>query len=217
MAFPLRKIKAAWRCFAGGSLTSFGVCLMSPSSLVSIVLASSALLFGGADDGKTLATVAQAPAGVSPQIAGLINPQGFRVQGGEGTICEVWLLKDLAVKPKFKPSLNVKYPFTSGELVGVIRVGNKGEYTDFRGQPVKPGVYTLRYGQQPQDGNHIGTSELADFLVAIPVALDTDPKPVAPPAPLAQGERPRRRRQSPGHFFAARARGGRRRRLACQG
>ncbi len=99
-------------------------------------------------------------------------------------MCEVWLLKDLAVKPKFKPSLNVKYPFTTGELVGVLRVGDKGDYTDFRGQPVKPGVYTLRYGQQPQDGNHIGTSELADFLVATPAAQDADPQPVRPPEKL---------------------------------
>jgi hypothetical protein len=51
-------------------------------------------------------------------------------------------------------------------------------FTDFRGQEVKPGVYTLRYGQQPQDGNHIGTSELADFLLALPAEADTDVKPI---------------------------------------
>src|SRR6202451_678108 len=137
-----------------------------------------ALVARGADE-KTLTTIAMPPGGISSSIAARINSQGYRVAGGGGTGCEVWLSKDLPVKPKFKPSLNVKYPFASGELVGVIRVADKGEYNDFRGQPVKPGVYTLRYGQQPQDGNHIGTSELADFLVAIPAAADTDPKPIA--------------------------------------
>lgn len=153
---------------------------MSPSSLISLAFALGTVLFAGAGDEKTLATVGQVPAGVSSQITAALNPQGYRVQSGEGTVCEVWLLKDLPVKPKFKASSNVKYPFQPGQLVGALRVGDKGEYTDFRGQTVKPGVYTLRYGQQPQDGNHIGTSELADFLVAIPAATDNDPKPVVP-------------------------------------
>jgi hypothetical protein len=157
---------------------------MSPSSLISLPLALAAVLFAGlfasAAEEETLTKVAQAPGGVSPQIAATVNAQGYRVQSGEGMVCEVWLLKDLAAKPKFKPTLDIKYPFQSGQLVGVLRVGDKSEYTDFRGQPVKPGVYTLRYGQQPQDGNHIGTSELADFLVAIPAAADADPKPVSP-------------------------------------
>jgi hypothetical protein len=153
---------------------------MSPSSLMSLGLALSTLLFAGAGDEKTLATVGQAPAGISASIAATVNPQGYRIQSGGGTVCEVWLLKDLPVKLKFKPSLNVKYPFQTGQLVGVLRIGDKGEYSDFRGQPVKPGVYTLRYGQQPQDGNHIGTSELADFLVAIPASIDTDLKPLVP-------------------------------------
>ena len=44
-------------------------------------------------------------------------------------------------------------------------------------QEVKPGVYTLRYGQQPVDGNHVGTSELYDFVLAVPVKAETDPAP----------------------------------------
>ena len=39
-------------------------------------------------------------------------------------------------------------------------------------------MYTLRYGQQPEDGNHVGTSELADFLLALPAKVDQDPKPI---------------------------------------
>src|SRR5579863_16101 len=128
----------------------------------------------------TLGTVAEAPAGVPAPIAAVLNPQGFLVQTDGKAVCEVWLVKDLAVKKGFKPTLNVKYPFQSGQLIGVLRVDAKADYTDFRGQAIKPGVYTLRYGQQPQDGNHIGTSEVADFLVAIPAANDTDPKPVGP-------------------------------------
>ncbi|MGE0378989.1 MAG: hypothetical protein AB7Q45_26610, partial [Planctomycetaceae bacterium] len=86
--------------------------------------------------------------------------------------CDVWLVKAPAVKDGFKPDLRVKYPFEVGALVGVLRVGEKGEFTDYREQVLLPGVYTLRYGQQPQDGNHIGTSQQADFLLAVPADED---------------------------------------------
>jgi hypothetical protein len=146
-----------------------------------VVVAVCVLLLTGAADEKTLSSVDKAPDGLAPSIASLVNPTGFRVQSAEGPVCDVWLLKSVALKPGFKQTLNVKYPFQTGELVGVLRVSDKVEFSDFRGQPVKPGVYTLRYGQQPQDGNHIGTSDVYDFLVALPAATDTDPKLFLPP------------------------------------
>ncbi|HEV3303563.1 MAG TPA: hypothetical protein VG055_28185 [Planctomycetaceae bacterium] len=154
---------------------------MSFRSTFLVVVAVCVLLLTGAADEKTLISVDKAPNGLAPGIASLVNPKGFRVQSAEGPVCDVWLLKNVALKPGFKQTLNVKYPFQTGELVGVLRVGDKVEFSDFRGQPVKPGVYTLRYGQQPQDGNHIGTSDVYDFLVALPAATDTDPKLFVPP------------------------------------
>jgi hypothetical protein len=154
---------------------------MSFRSTFLVVAAVCILFLTGAADEKTLTAVDKAPDGLAPSIATLVNPKGFRVQSAEGPVCDVWLLKDVSLKPGFKQTLNVKYPFQTGELVGVLRVGDKVEFSDFRGQPVKPGVYTLRYGQQPQDGNHIGTSDVYDFLVALPAATDTDPKLFVPP------------------------------------
>lgn len=118
------------------------------------------------------------PEGVSKDVAALIDPQGQQVVGKAGPVCAVWLVKEVPTKANYKPTLSVKYPFAPGELIGVLQVQAKSKYTDFRGQEVKAGVYTLRYGQQPEDGNHVGTSDLADFLLAIPAAMDTDPKPI---------------------------------------
>ena len=50
--------------------------------------------------------------------------------------------------------------------------------TDFRGQPIKAGIYTLRYELIPQDGDHLGVSENRDFALLIPVAADSDPNTV---------------------------------------
>jgi hypothetical protein len=62
----------------------------------------------------------------------------------------------------------------SGTLVGAVRVS--GEFKEIRGKSVKPGVYTLRYGLQPQNGDHLGISTYRDFLLLSPAAIDTDPK-----------------------------------------
>lgn len=127
-----------------------------------------------ADEGK-LTAIDTAPAGVAEKVVAALNPKGLTLEAGGTTIGSVWLVKSLEVKADFKPSSNVKYPLVPGQLVGVLEVVKKSEFTDFRGQDVAAGVYTLRYGQQPVDGNHVGTSELYDFLLAIPAKLDVDP------------------------------------------
>jgi hypothetical protein len=135
-----------------------------------------AILAGAKPVEHELGAVKLAPKGLSAAVTATLNPVGFVVKSGKGNVCEIWLAKSLPVVPKFKPSLNVKYPFKAGQLIGAIRVGKKVKFTDFRGQEIKPGVYTLRYGKQPEDGNHIGSSDLYDFLLAIPAMHDKDPK-----------------------------------------
>lgn len=126
------------------------------------------------------------PAGLSKELAAVLDANGMQIVSDGATVCSVWLTKEIPTKANFKPSLSVKYPFAAGELVGVLQVQAKSKYTDFRGQEIKAGLYTLRYGQQPEDGNHIGTSDLADFLLAIPAAMDSDPKPIGGFDALAQ-------------------------------
>ena len=140
-----------------------------------VVLAVGGLLAAAAPSHK-LTRAKTLPKGIPAKVAATLDAAGYQVGGPKGPVCGVWLVKDVPVKTGFKPTLSVKYPFTPGQLLGVLVVTAKSGYTDFRGQEVKPGVYTLRYGQQPEDGNHVGTSELADFLLAIPAKVDNDPK-----------------------------------------
>ncbi len=136
-------------------------------------------LAGSVHAESKLEAVAALPEGLSKEIAAIVDPKGQRIVGKDGAVCSVWLVKEVPMKANFKPTLNVKYPFAPGELIGVLQVQAKSKYTDFRGQEIKPGIFTLRYGQQPEDGNHVGTSDLADFLLAIPAGVDTDPNPIA--------------------------------------
>jgi hypothetical protein len=56
------------------------------------------------------------------------------------------------------------------------------DWTDYRKQKVKAGVYTLRLGYQPADGDHAGSSMYQEFLVAIDAAKDTKPDVIEPKA-----------------------------------
>uniref|UniRef100_A0A7C4LN45 Uncharacterized protein n=1 Tax=Schlesneria paludicola TaxID=360056 RepID=A0A7C4LN45_9PLAN len=145
------------------------------------VLHAAAILLMGtiglAAEGK-LVEVKQLPEGVAEKVAAALHPAGYQVRLGEAAACTIWLAKDLPAKADFQPTLNVKYPFSQGQLVGLLLVEQKTEFTDFRGQAVPAGVYTLRYAQQPVDGNHVGTSELYDFLLALPAKDDADPAPL---------------------------------------
>jgi len=152
---------------------------MKARPLFFLTLAFSLCLLTAAQATHKLQKVKTAPKGVSKKIADLLESTGYQVTGPKGAVCEIWLMKSLPVVPKFKPTLNVKYPFTNGQLIGVLRVPQKPQFTDFRGQEIKAGVYTLRYGKQPEDGNHIGTSDLYDFLLALPAKSDQNPKPIA--------------------------------------
>ena len=71
--------------------------------------------------------------GVSEEIAELISDQGFRVKKGSSrTVCDIWLCKDLAIDPDFKPTPERLYPFSPGQLIGVVHFGRRG--SEFRDQ-----------------------------------------------------------------------------------
>jgi hypothetical protein len=119
------------------------------------------------------------PSGLAADVSQALVSEGRRVTGPDGPMVDLWLAKEIATKKDFKPTLNIKYPLQQGQLIGVLRVNEGTAFSDFRRQTIAPGLYTLRYGQQPQDGNHVGTSDFSDFLLAVPAADDPTAKDAA--------------------------------------
>src|SRR6185295_2345448 len=58
------------------------------------------------------------------------------------------------------------------EILGAVRFDQ--EWTDYRKQKVKPGVYTLRLGFQPTIDDHVGASEHQEFLLVTAAERDED-------------------------------------------
>ena len=139
------------------------------------VLLLSALTAGAADEYRVEAAGEAPPADeISAEIAAVVAPEGFKViKGTSRTVCEFWPVKQLETKPEFKPTASLLYPLEMGQLVGVVRFRRDGE--DFRGQEIVKGTYTVRFALQPEDGNHVGTSDTRDFCVLLKAADDRTP------------------------------------------
>ncbi|HEX7284018.1 MAG TPA: hypothetical protein VF239_18315 [Vicinamibacterales bacterium] len=108
------------------------------------------------------------PAELAAGVAARLAPAA-KVVAGPATL-EIWLVQKLEKSGDGPGWSSVE----SGTLVGAMRVS--GEFKEIRGKAVKPGVYTLRFGMQPQNGDHLGISTFREFLLISPAAIDQDPK-----------------------------------------
>jgi hypothetical protein len=59
-----------------------------------------------------------------------------------------------------------------GELLGIVRFSTEGH--DFRDQSIAKGVYTLRYGLQPVNGDHLGVSVFRDYALLVSASTDKE-------------------------------------------
>lgn len=113
-----------------------------------------------------------APSSLPDALKQAVEAKGYRVTLDGGWTADFWFVRQLKTVAKDAPG--AVYPeLTNGEFVGVADFP-KG-FTDYRGQAVAPGAYTLRYQLLPADGNHMGVSPNPDFLLLVPAASDLDP------------------------------------------
>lgn len=120
-----------------------------------------------------------APAEVAEAVRKEMSPAGLRVfvKDGKKPLADLWLRAATPLE-NAPEQLAVKYTaLKPGTLVGVIRYHAKGG--DYKNQSIPAGLYTLRYGIQPEDGDHQGVSETKDFLLVCPASADASPQVVA--------------------------------------
>jgi hypothetical protein len=110
---------------------------------------------------------------VPEQVRQSLEAKGYRVTAdAPKPCCELWLRKN--VPAQANKSTELAYPqFAESTLLGVIHFPQAA--TDFRGNPIPTGFYTLRYELLPNDGNHLGVAPNRDFVLAIPAPSDSDP------------------------------------------
>jgi hypothetical protein len=113
------------------------------------------------------------PATLAPAIKAELGPTAYRVVDAAGKpYADLWLRKATPASGKpAGPSGTIQFPvIAEGTLLGAIRYAAEGQ--DFRDQAIPPGVYTVRFGLQPQNGAHLGKSPFRDYFLLLPAAKD---------------------------------------------
>lgn len=114
------------------------------------------------------------PKGVSESIRKLLDKQSVQFLSADGKqLAEVWFRASVpadATPEQIKNGITYR-EIKQSEIIGVIRFDQ--DTADYRKQKVKAGVYTLRLGYQPADGDHQGSSMHKEFLVLVDPAKDT--------------------------------------------
>ncbi len=114
------------------------------------------------------------PSAISPEIAPSLNAQGYRIVDGKGKpFADLWLRKSIAATSRPSGAKGViQFPFLpESELLGAIQL--HAEAHDYRDQVIAKGLYTLRYGHQTVNGDHLGVSPFGDYVLLLPSAKDT--------------------------------------------
>src|SRR5829696_1917482 len=106
------------------------------------------------------------PAEVAAPVAAQISKGGVRASAGPVTLT-FWFVKDLPA--------STWSAIKEGTLIGAAKIDK--DFRDIRGRVVKAGTFTVRYGIQPANGDHLGVSPFRELLLLSPAALDSDPAP----------------------------------------
>jgi hypothetical protein len=140
---------------------------------VCAVLLASGLCFGQA--GKVEKIGSMTDSAVSEAVRKALEPAGYKVTLADGNVaCEIWLSQSVPSNGKKENTQGALYPqLNESTFVGVISFPQSA--TDYRGQAIKPGAYTMRYELLPDNGDHLGVAPNPDFVLAIPAAADADP------------------------------------------
>ncbi len=143
-----------------------------PALLAVLLWASAGLGQAQAADYRVETAEALTSDQVPASVREALQPKGVRLLEGDTLLFELWLPAAVPVKSSGGGAGDVLYEtLTRGAWVGVLHFARPG--ADFRGQPIQPGFYSLRYGHVMQDGNHMGVSVYRDFVLLAPVAEDT--------------------------------------------
>jgi len=102
-----------------------------------------------------------------------VESKSIQILDSTGKVyCQLWMRSTPAPAGK-STEANVTLPeIIPGTFFAVIQF--PAASADRRGQPIKPGLYTLRYSNFPITGDHQGVAPQRDFFVVSKLADDTD-------------------------------------------
>ena len=114
------------------------------------------------------------PPGEAGDLKAAVESKSIKIVDAAGKVyCELWMRSTPAPSTK-STEANITMPeVVPGTFFAVIQF--PAAAADRRGQPIKPGLYTLRYSNFPITGDHQGVAPQRDFFIVSKLADDMDP------------------------------------------
>lgn len=120
----------------------------------------------------TTGSAESVPDSVPEATREMIEAQGVAVLAGDAAVVRFWM-RAAPFEGEPVSAFGVRYDnIPEGAFLGVLEY--PGKSSDYREQSVPPGVYTLRFGLHPENGDHMGVAPSRDFALLSPVAKDLD-------------------------------------------
>ena len=112
------------------------------------------------------------PDGVPEAARALVAQEGVSVKSGGQAVVSFWM-RSAPFEGEPASGFGIRFDnIPEGAFLGVLEFPQRG--SDFREQAVPPGVYTLRFGLHPEDGNHMGVAASRDFALLSPADKDLE-------------------------------------------
>lgn len=129
------------------------------------------LAASGADLRVKLNDVAP-PAELGESISKSLDRMAVQVLDGDKPVLELWFRAPLPVKGKPQSETKALDSVNEMTLLGAAKVG--AGQRDYKDNEILEGLYTIHFGLQPQDGDHLGTAEYPYFAVLVPAKSDPE-------------------------------------------
>ncbi|MDA7510355.1 hypothetical protein N8633_00820 [bacterium] len=112
------------------------------------------------------------PSSLGESIKAELSDKALVILQKDKPIYELWLRKELILKSPITSPAKALTAVTQASLLGAITVVS--DERDYRDDELYKGVYTIRFGLRPEDGNHLGTSDHLFFAVLIDAKNDQE-------------------------------------------
>ena len=115
------------------------------------------------------------PDDLAEPVRALFGKEAFTIAEKDGeAVFTLWFRTTIPVKAsaeQIKNGLTYR-EIPDGELLGAVKFAKT--FVDYRKQEIAAGTYTLRFGVQPDVGDHMGTTPHPEFALLSPAAKDKD-------------------------------------------
>jgi hypothetical protein len=112
-----------------------------------------------------------APDKIAEPIRAVLSSKSVQVLDGDRTVLRVWFRKEIPLKSKPSSPASSLNAIAETTLLGAVSVEDT-DLRDYKDNAISRGVFTARFVQQPQDGDHLGSADFTTFMLLL--SPDTD-------------------------------------------